>query len=124
MGADAENLCKKIRNQEGIYREDWEYLYAKTQDLLLTDVANESLKSLLSIQREYEGSEYSVYIILMTLHPQTDKDRDLIERGFRIGASPLDREDAFERLPDIACNVQVSQCLSPKSYQDRGFYQC
>lgn len=120
VGASAKDLCEKLQKQQKIKSEDWQELYAKTQDLLLTD---KSLNDLLDLQSESTTSEYSVYIILMTLH-QTNENRDLIERGFMRGADSLDREDAFAQLPHIAQNVRVSDCLPPTSYQGQGFYQC
>ncbi|MGB3517536.1 MAG: hypothetical protein WBA43_13860, partial [Elainellaceae cyanobacterium] len=78
VGANAKDLCEKLGKQR-INPEDWQELYAKTQDLVLT---NKSLNDLLDLKSESITSEYSVYIVLMTLDPQTNEDSNLIERGF------------------------------------------
>lgn len=120
VGADAESLCKKLKEQESISQEDWKEIYDKTQDLLLKDEFLDPS----SFTRESTASEYSVYIISIHLDWSRIENAELIKQGFEAGASSLDREDAFEQLPHIAREVKVSQCLPPTSYQGQGFYQC
>ncbi|MEA5498631.1 hypothetical protein VB834_08000 [Limnoraphis robusta Tam1] len=107
VSAKQEKVIQSIKANGKIKADDCWSLYRATQalwmgeesDLLKLNTTNDFLKK----SKVLDTSEYDVYFLLISLSNY--------EKGFAKDVTSIDRSDAFEKLPNIATGVNVSDRL-------------
>lgn len=121
ISAKHENIAKELKNSSSIASEMADRLYRMTQELWLgTDnsFANSPINYLFEKQNDREiisPSEYDVYFVKIKL---AQEDLGFGEKV----VSQLTRSDSFARLPSIAKEIEVSDRLPSRSYENIGVY--
>ena len=107
VSAKQEKVIQSIKANGKIKADDCWLLYRATQalwmgeesDLLKLNITPDFLKK----SKVLDTSEYDVYFLLISLSNY--------EKGFTQNVTSIDRSDAFEKLPQIATGVNVSDRL-------------
>lgn len=112
-----EGIINTLRSTGSITPDMTDQLYHATQELWFgseKQYLNSPVQSSFKSKEAFAPSEYDVYFVKIKL---SQKDS-----GFEEKASQLSRVGGFRQLPRIAQEVEVSNRLSSKSYENIGVY--